>query len=154
MKLPEISRRQAIVVCVLALVVLVAAGKLLGARQPAVQTRAARVKLVAAAGSSSSRLLVDVSGAVEFWDLTNRQDYHVVELQQQGTRSRSWEAGRYSNQEAAVHAFDLMCADRYASDGRRTAREARTEVPSTEKRVAARAAAAARDAGRNRGAAV
>jgi competence protein ComEA len=64
MKLPEISRRQAIVVCVLALVVLVAAGKLLGARQPAVQTRAARVKLVAAAGSSSSRLLVDVSGAV------------------------------------------------------------------------------------------
>jgi len=64
MKLPEISRRQAIVVCVLALVVLVAAGKLLGARQPVVQTRAARVKLVAAAGSSSSRLLVDVSGAV------------------------------------------------------------------------------------------
>ena len=64
MKLPEISRRQAIVVCVLALVVLVAAGKLLGARQPAVQPRAARVKLVAAAGSSSSRRLVDVSGAV------------------------------------------------------------------------------------------
>jgi Rieske 2Fe-2S family protein len=96
----------------------------------------------------------DVSGAVEFWDLTNRQDYHVVELQQQGTRSRSWEAGRYSNQEAAVHAFDLMCADRYASDGRRTAREARTEVANAEKRVAARAAAAARDAGGNRSAAV
>lgn len=63
MKLPEISRRQAIVVCVLALVLLVAAGKLLGARHPVAQTRAARVKLLAA-GSSSSRLLVDVSGEV------------------------------------------------------------------------------------------
>ena len=80
----------------------------------------------------------DVSGAVEFWDLTNRQDYHVVELQQQGTRSRSWEAGRYSNQEASVHAFDLMCADRYANDGRRTEREARTEVLNAGRRLAAR----------------
>jgi len=64
MKLPEISRRQAIVVCVLALVLLVAAGKLLGARQPVAQKRAARVKLVAAAGGSRAELLVDVSGAV------------------------------------------------------------------------------------------
>ena len=37
----------------------------------------------------------DVSGARDFWDLTNRQDYHVVELQQAGTRSRSWVDGRY-----------------------------------------------------------
>jgi competence protein ComEA len=64
MKLPEISRRQAIVVCVLALVVLVAAGKLLEARQPAVQKRAARVKLIGAASSSRGRLMIDVSGAV------------------------------------------------------------------------------------------
>jgi Rieske 2Fe-2S family protein len=69
---------------------------------------------------------IDISGAVEFWDLTNRQDYHVVELQQQGTRSRSWRSGRYSNQEASVHAFDLMVMDRYAMDGVRTAREQRT----------------------------
>jgi Rieske 2Fe-2S family protein len=84
---------------------------------------------------------VDVSGAVEFWDITNREDYHVVELQQQGTRSRSWEAGRYSNQEASVHAFDLMCADRYAMDGQRTAREARTEAPNAGRRLAARSGA-------------
>jgi len=71
---------------------------------------------------------VQVSDAVEFWDLTNRQDYHVVELQQRGTRSRSWVAGRYSNQEAAVHAFDLMVADRYAQDGQRTQREANTQL--------------------------
>ncbi len=63
MKLPEISRHQAIVVCVLALVVLVVAGKLLGARQPVVQKRAP-VKLVGAASGSRARLLVDVSGAV------------------------------------------------------------------------------------------
>jgi Rieske 2Fe-2S family protein len=70
---------------------------------------------------------VDISGAVEFWDLTNRQDYHVVELQQRGMSSRSWVAGRYSNQEASVHAFDLMVVDRYASDGVRTERGTRTE---------------------------
>jgi Rieske 2Fe-2S family protein len=69
---------------------------------------------------------VEVEGALEFWDLTNRQDYHVVELQQRGTRSRSWRAGRFSNQEASVHAFDLMVVDRYALDGRRTPREQRT----------------------------
>jgi phenylpropionate dioxygenase-like ring-hydroxylating dioxygenase large terminal subunit len=59
----------------------------------------------------------DPADAVAFWDLTNRQDWHVCELQQQGTRSRSWVAGRYSTEEASVHAFDLMVADRYASDG-------------------------------------
>ncbi|MHB8060260.1 MAG: helix-hairpin-helix domain-containing protein [Gaiellaceae bacterium] len=64
MKLPEISRRQAIVACVLALALLVAAGNLLGTKQPAEQKRAARVKLVSAAGSSRAELLIDVSGAV------------------------------------------------------------------------------------------
>ena len=34
-----------------------------------------------------------------------------------GRASRSWVAGRYSNQEASVQAFDLMVADRYADDG-------------------------------------
>jgi len=90
---------------------------------------------------------VDVSGAVEFWDITNREDYHVVEMQQQGTRSRSWTAGRYSNQEASVHAFDLMVADRYAMDGRRTVRGWRTEVEGAEeKRLRARAKASGRAA--------
>ena len=61
-----------------------------------------------------------------FWDLTNRQDWHVCELQQRGTRSRSWVAGRYSNNEPSVQAFDLMVAARYAGDpivGRPTVRE-------------------------------
>ena len=51
-----------------------------------------------------------------------------MEPQQQGTRSRSWTAGRYSNQEASVHAFDIMVADRYANDGSRTVRGWRTET--------------------------
>ena len=71
-----------------------------------------------------------------FWDLTNRQDWHVCELQHRGTRSRSWTAGRYSNQEPSVHAFDLMVVDRYADDGtesRRTVRQ-RYDVPPPEGR--------------------
>jgi Rieske 2Fe-2S family protein len=78
---------------------------------------------------------IDVSGAVEFWDITNHEDYHVVEMQQQGTRSRSWTAGRYSNQEASVHAFDIMVADRYANDGSRTVRGWRTETASDRRLV-------------------
>ena len=59
----------------------------------------------------------DPSDAVAFWDLTNIQDWHACELQQRGTASRSWVAGRYSNLEESVHAFDQMVADRYADDG-------------------------------------
>jgi Rieske 2Fe-2S family protein len=59
----------------------------------------------------------DPSDAIAFWDLTNRQDWHVCELQHRGTKSSSWVAGRYSNQEPSVHAFDLMAVDRYANDG-------------------------------------
>jgi Rieske 2Fe-2S family protein len=73
----------------------------------------------------------DPSDAIAFWDLTNSQDWHVCELQQKGTRSRSWVAGRYSNQEASVHAFDQMVADRYAGEdfsSARTVRE-RYDVP-------------------------
>ena len=83
------------------------------ARRPEPEHRPLRPLRRGGPGSAT----IDVSGAVEFWDITNREDYHVVEMQQQGTRSRSWVAGRYSNQEASVHAFDIMVADRYANDG-------------------------------------
>jgi Rieske 2Fe-2S family protein len=59
----------------------------------------------------------DPSDAIEFWDLTNLQDWHVCELQQAGTRSRAYTPGRYSGIEGSVHGFDLMVADRYAGDG-------------------------------------
>ena len=36
----------------------------------------------------------DPSDAIDFWDLTNRQDWEVCERQQEGTRSRAYTAGR------------------------------------------------------------
>jgi Rieske 2Fe-2S family protein len=58
----------------------------------------------------------DARPAIDFWDLTNRQDWHACELQQLGTASGAFRAGRFANNEASVHAFDLMCADRYTGD--------------------------------------
>jgi Rieske 2Fe-2S family protein len=69
--------------------------------------------------------------AIEFWDLTNRQDWHVCELQQQGTRSRAYTAGRYSSMESSVHGFDLMVADRYANDGILTGQDRISKQDST-----------------------
>ena len=59
----------------------------------------------------------DPADAVDFWDLTNRQDWAVCELQQRGTASVAYTPGRYSLMEDMVHAFDLMLADGYAADG-------------------------------------
>jgi Rieske 2Fe-2S family protein len=48
----------------------------------------------------------DDSDAIEFWDLTNTQDWHVNELTQAGIASRAYEPGPYSQQEGLLHAFD------------------------------------------------
>jgi Rieske 2Fe-2S family protein len=48
----------------------------------------------------------DASDAVDFWDLTNRQDWHVNELTQLGIASRAYTPGPYSQQEGLLHAFD------------------------------------------------
>jgi Rieske 2Fe-2S family protein len=48
----------------------------------------------------------DPSDAVEFWDLTNRQDWHVNGLMQLGLRSRAYSPGPYSNAEGLLSAFD------------------------------------------------
>jgi glycine betaine catabolism A len=48
----------------------------------------------------------DPSDAVDFWDLTNRQDWHVNELTQLGMRSRAYSPGPYSNAEGLLAAFD------------------------------------------------
>jgi Rieske 2Fe-2S family protein len=67
-------------------------------------------------GSTIAAPGFDPSDAVAFWDLTNRQDWHVCELQHRGTRSSSWIAGRYTDAEASVHAFDQMVVDRYLGE--------------------------------------
>ena len=55
----------------------------------------------------------DPSDAIDFWDQVNREDWRVCELTQLGVRNRGAVAGRYSAEEADVHAFDLMVAGRY-----------------------------------------
>ncbi|HVF72957.1 MAG TPA: aromatic ring-hydroxylating dioxygenase subunit alpha [Chthoniobacterales bacterium] len=44
--------------------------------------------------------------AVEFWDLTNIQDWHVCELSQQGISSRAYQPGPYSSRESIPAAWD------------------------------------------------
>jgi Rieske 2Fe-2S family protein len=44
--------------------------------------------------------------AIDFWDMTNRQDWHVCELSQQGIASRMYQPGPYSPRESIPAAFD------------------------------------------------
>jgi len=43
---------------------------------------------------------------IDFWDMTNRQDWHVCELSQQGIASRAYEPGPYSSREKIPAAWD------------------------------------------------
>jgi Rieske 2Fe-2S family protein len=49
--------------------------------------------------------------AIEFWDMTNRQDWHVCELSQAGIGSRAYTPGPYSNREDLLYAFDRMIVE-------------------------------------------
>ena len=53
-----------------------------------------------------SSIEFDPSDAIEFWDMTNRQDWHVCELSQAGIGSRAYAPGPYGNQEGLLEAFD------------------------------------------------
>ena len=48
----------------------------------------------------------DPTDAVEFWDLTNRQDWHINERTHQGIRSRAYVPGPYADAEGLLAAFD------------------------------------------------
>ena len=48
----------------------------------------------------------DAADCIEFWDLTNRQDWHVCELSQSGIASPAYVPGPYSNREDLLYAFD------------------------------------------------
>ena len=52
------------------------------------------------------------SDAVEFWDLTNRQDWRICELAQAGIASRAYTPGPYSPREELLSAFDRIVLDR------------------------------------------
>jgi Rieske 2Fe-2S family protein len=51
--------------------------------------------------------------AVEFWDLTNRQDWQIIELSQSGIESRAYTPGPYSHREELLYAFDRMVLQRH-----------------------------------------
>jgi Rieske 2Fe-2S family protein len=44
--------------------------------------------------------------AIQFWDMVNKQDWHVCELSQQGISSRAYEPGPYSARESIPAAWD------------------------------------------------
>ena len=48
----------------------------------------------------------DPEDAIEFWDMTNKQDWHVCELSQQGIASRAYQPGPYSARESIPAAWD------------------------------------------------
>jgi glycine betaine catabolism A len=50
----------------------------------------------------------DPQDAFEFWDLTNRQDWHVCEQMQLGLGSRAYRPGPYSHREELLHGFDRL----------------------------------------------
>lgn len=49
---------------------------------------------------------VDPSDGIDFWDRTNREDWHICELAQRGVSSRAYEPGLYSVPESLLAAFD------------------------------------------------
>ena len=53
----------------------------------------------------------DLADVVEFWDQTNRQDWHVSELTQLGLKSRAYSPGPYSDREDLLYALDRIVAE-------------------------------------------
>jgi glycine betaine catabolism A len=52
--------------------------------------------------------------AIVFWDVTNKQDWHVCELSQQGIASRAYKSGPYSSRESIPAAWDREYLKRLA----------------------------------------
>jgi Rieske 2Fe-2S family protein len=50
--------------------------------------------------------------AIDFWDLTNREDWGISELSQAGIKSRAYKPGPYSTRENLPQAFDQMVLER------------------------------------------
>jgi len=44
--------------------------------------------------------------AMDFWDTTNRQDWHICEMAHLGSKTTAYEQGRYSSEEEVVHLID------------------------------------------------
>lgn len=55
-----------------------------------------------------SKPYFEANDAIDFWDLTNKEDWKICELSQAGIESRSYRPGPYSHRENLLHAFDGM----------------------------------------------
>jgi Rieske 2Fe-2S family protein len=53
----------------------------------------------------------DADDVVAFWDMTNRQDWHVCEQMQLGLGSRAYRPGPYSHREDLLAGFDQLILD-------------------------------------------
>ena len=54
----------------------------------------------------------DPKDAIEFWELTNRQDWELSERAQRGISSKGYEPGPYSNREELLIALDRFVLER------------------------------------------
>jgi Rieske 2Fe-2S family protein len=59
----------------------------------------------------------DPRGAIEFWDLTNKQDWELSDLAQEGIGSHGYQPGPYSNREELLHALDRWVLERTGPSG-------------------------------------
>ena len=48
-----------------------------------------------------------IASAIEFWDMTNKQDWQVCEQMQLGVRSTRFDKGHYTEMEDILHAIDV-----------------------------------------------
>jgi Rieske 2Fe-2S family protein len=56
--------------------------------------------------SELARADPQIEDAVEFWDVTNREDWWIAEQSQAGITSRAYTPGPYSEREALLWSFD------------------------------------------------
>jgi Rieske 2Fe-2S family protein len=56
----------------------------------------------------------DPKGAVEFWDVTNQQDWELSDLAQEGISTVGYRPGPYSNREELLLGLDRFVLDRLA----------------------------------------
>ena len=71
----------------------------------------------------------DPSYAVDFWDLTNRQDWNACEGVQRGLASRGFRRGPFGEDEDAVAEFTRLLAAAYLAGGWTSVRPPRMAVP-------------------------
>lgn len=62
----------------------------------------------------------EANDAIDFWDLTNKEDWKICELSQAGIQSRAYRPGPYSYREALLHAFDEMVLAREREGSKRS----------------------------------